>query len=191
MGKKILSFLLIFCLFALACCAEAFAAGTTLRTHVPSECDLRVTLQGKGALSIGEVTCGESGVYTVPRMREVEILPLPGVGYKLTSLAVNGEEQPLTGARVTFTGQPILSAVFEKDESILWGDANVDQKVSISDAVAILQFLGNKDKYSLSAEAMANADVYNPGDGVTGKDALAIQMYDAKKYDKLPVIVKA
>ncbi|MCR5076083.1 MAG: hypothetical protein K6A79_09825, partial [Ruminococcus sp.] len=62
----------------------------------------------------------------------------------------------------------------------LWGDANEDNDVTIADATAILQAIGNKDKYKLGTEGKLNADVVDNGDGITGTDALAIQMMDAK-----------
>ena len=77
-----------------------------------------------------------------------------------------------------------------KDTSTLkYGDANLDGNVSVADAVAIMQFLGNKDKYDLSAEAKANADCFNTGDGITGNDALTIQKVDAGliKLEDLPI----
>ena len=67
-----------------------------------------------------------------------------------------------------------------------YGDVNIDGKVSVADAVAILQYLGNKDKYSLSENAKKNADCFDVGDGITAKDALAIQQLDAKAIDSLP-----
>jgi aryl-phospho-beta-D-glucosidase BglC (GH1 family) len=67
-----------------------------------------------------------------------------------------------------------------------YGDANLDGNVTVADAVAILQYIGNKDKYKLSDEARANADCFNPGDGITGMDALAIQKLDAKLIKSLP-----
>ena len=72
--------------------------------------------------------------------------------------------------------------------SVLYGDANTDKKVTVADAVAILQFIANGDKYKLTDEGRKNADCYNPGDGVTAKDALAIQMLDAHNIDNLPLI---
>ena len=69
------------------------------------------------------------------------------------------------------------------------GDVNLDNNVSVADAVTILQYLGNKDKYSLDSKAKSNADCYNPGDGITGNDALAIQKFDAGIYKSLPVKV--
>jgi hypothetical protein len=75
----------------------------------------------------------------------------------------------------------------EPADDILYGDANCDGKVTIADSTAILQSLGNPDKYALSAEGAANADCCAPGSGVTTADALAIQKYDAKLISKLPV----
>ena len=71
-------------------------------------------------------------------------------------------------------------------DAVLYGDANCDGKVTIADATAILQALGNPDKYGLSEEGAANADVSNSGDGITTADAIAIKRYDAKLIDKLP-----
>lgn len=68
----------------------------------------------------------------------------------------------------------------------LLGDANCDKKVTVADAVAILQALANKDKYALTPEGAANADCCDVGDGVTAKDALAIQRLDAKVISDLP-----
>ncbi len=70
--------------------------------------------------------------------------------------------------------------------NVVYGDANCDGKVSIADATAILQYLGNTDMFALSAEGMVNADV----DGVAGVgagDALAIQQLDAKVINSLPI----
>lgn len=66
------------------------------------------------------------------------------------------------------------------------GDANCDGKVTVADAVAILQYIGNRDKYPLSETARKNADVSNRGDGITAADALAIQKYDSGLISSLP-----
>lgn len=72
----------------------------------------------------------------------------------------------------------------------LLGDANEDGEVNIADATAIVQAIGNKDKYALSEQGEINADCCNVGDGVTGLDALAIQKLEAKQITKLPDTVK-
>ncbi len=72
---------------------------------------------------------------------------------------------------------------------VIYGDANADGKLGVSDSVAILQFIANQDKYDLTAAQQSAADCYNPGDGVTAMDALTIQQVDAgllTEYD-LPV----
>ena len=66
------------------------------------------------------------------------------------------------------------------------GDANLDNKVSVADAVAILQHLGNRDKYGLTQQGQINADV-DGEPGVTAKDALLIQQLDSKAISKFPV----
>lgn len=72
------------------------------------------------------------------------------------------------------------------NSSYLAGDANLDRKVSISDAVRILQYIANNNKYPLSSQAAKNADVYGNNDGVTANDAAAIQRYDAGVTLTLP-----
>ncbi|MBQ8960114.1 MAG: cellulose 1,4-beta-cellobiosidase [Ruminococcus sp.] len=66
-------------------------------------------------------------------------------------------------------------------QEVLWGDANVDGKVDLQDAVAILQYAALPAKYPLTDQGLLNADVVDNGtSGVNGIDALSIQMYDAK-----------
>ena len=71
----------------------------------------------------------------------------------------------------------------------LFGDANEDGKVTMADATAILQHISNQDKYVLNEQAIINADVVGNGNGITGEDALAIQMVDAGllKQKQLPI----
>ena len=82
------------------------------------------------------------------------------------------------------------TAVSGEVKATLTGDANLDGKVTLADCVAILQYIANSEKYPLSKEALANADAYNTGDGISGKDALAIQKYDSKSISELPLIEK-
>ncbi|MBR6581293.1 MAG: hypothetical protein IKK66_08330 [Ruminococcus sp.] len=73
-----------------------------------------------------------------------------------------------------------ISAIAEFDTEInyLNGDANCDQKYTIADSTAILQALGNPDKYGLSTQGLFNAD--STGDGLTVEDAVAIKTSLAK-----------
>ncbi|MDE6780554.1 MAG: beta-mannosidase [Ruminococcus sp.] len=61
------------------------------------------------------------------------------------------------------------------------GDVNIDGKVSLADAVLIMQSLANPDDYKLSEQGVINADVVDSGSGISPADALAIQMIDLKK----------
>lgn len=75
-------------------------------------------------------------------------------------------------------------------EKIAYGDANEDGVVTLADCLAILQFVANEDKYPLSDQGKKNADCFNPGDGITANDAVAVVRFDTKVVDKLPVIEK-
>ena len=101
-------------------------------------------------------------------------------------LAVLSSAAVLAGAMPFMT--TAVQAADTAAESTMLGDVNNDNKVSVADAVAILQFVANKDKFNLSAQAADNADVYNRGDGVTARDALAIQRLDAKVISALPLL---
>ncbi len=79
----------------------------------------------------------------------------------------------------------------EQSTDILYGDANLDNKVTVADAVAILQHIALNDKYGLKGQALTNADCFNPGDGITAKDALSVQKYDAKVLLALPETIDA
>ena len=75
----------------------------------------------------------------------------------------------------------------------LWGDANCDGKVLLNDAVLVLQALGNADAFGtngsdanhITAQGVANADVYENGTGLTNSDALQIQKYCLKLVSSL------
>ncbi len=78
-----------------------------------------------------------------------------------------------------FTVEPIDPPTTEPSGDVVYGDANCDGSVTIADSTAILQHLGNEDKYGLSEQGLKNADV-DGSSGVTTEDALTIQMIDAK-----------
>ena len=113
-------------------------------------------------------------------------------GVYIGTRAPDPTETTTTTTSTTTTGI-VSSSSSDKpsvNDSVLYGDANLDKKVSVADAVAILQYIANSDKFKLTDEAKKNADCYNVGDGVTGMDALAIQQLDAKTISELPVLAK-
>lgn len=92
--------------------------------------------------------------------------------------------QPPTQPPTTAPTEPSTEPPTEND--ILYGDANCDGLVTIADAAAIYQYLGNNDKYKLSEQGKINADV-DDTKGVTASDALAIQKFDSKAIEELPI----
>ena len=108
-------------------------------------------------------------------------------GVKIVSAYLKKDSSDTT---TTTTEKPTSG---EKVEVTIWGDANCDGKVTIADATAIIQALGNADEYELSAQGKANADVIDNGDGVTGADANAIQAIEASfiKQTDLPMTKEA
>ena len=82
-----------------------------------------------------------------------------------------------TGIIPVFSCPATMVQVTETENALpaptLAGDANEDGKVSLADAVLIMQSLANPDDFQLTPQGMANAD--SDGDGVTVMDALKIQ----------------
>ena len=80
------------------------------------------------------------------------------------------------------------------EEVTVWGDANCDGKVDVSDAVMILQSISNPDKYGvdgtsedhITSQGVINGDVYDNGTGLTSSDALSIQKYIVELIPELP-----
>lgn len=75
-------------------------------------------------------------------------------------------------------GNGVTTEPSKGDGKYLKGDANLDGYVTIADATAIIQHLGNQDKYGLSEQGALNADC-DGEPGVTGADANRIQMLEA------------
>ena len=69
---------------------------------------------------------------------------------------------------------------------VLYGDADCDGKVGISDVVKVMMYVANKTGNPLSDQGYDNADVYSRGDGVFISDALSIQKKVAQMIDTLP-----
>ena len=93
--------------------------------------------------------------------------------------------KPVTTTTVTTIKQ--LDPKDELDAKVTkWGDVNCDGTIDMGDAVAIMQALANPNKYQLSEQGAANADVYEAGSGVTANDANTIQKYLLGLIKSLP-----
>nr|AEV59170.1 scaffoldin C [Ruminococcus flavefaciens] len=106
-------------------------------------------------------------------------------GYLKDGVKVNFNVKPnagsvTIGSEETTTTPPATTTTTKNKPGVsLRGDANLDNKVSVADAVAILQSIANKDKYALKPQGAVNGDVEGNNDGITGADALRIQKWDA------------
>jgi len=94
-----------------------------------------------------------------------------------TAESVETPTEPTTTPTTAPTAPPTTEPPTKND--ILYGDANCDKVVSIADATAILQSIGNPDKYALSEEGAVNADIADTGNGITVDDAITIMQIDA------------
>ena len=100
-----------------------------------------------------------------------------------------------TTAKTTTTTTTAPTTVpTEPDNKVDYGDANCDGNVALSDAVCVMQAIGNPDTYGengtdknrITAQGAINGDVNDPGSGLTNSDALSIQKYLLKLISKLP-----
>ena len=91
--------------------------------------------------------------------------------------------QPVQPTQPTQPAQPGATV-----GSAFYGDANLDGKVNVSDAVAVLQFVANQTKYPIQEQGLVNADI-DGASGITGSDAIVIQKVDAGvvKQSDLPL----
>ncbi len=112
-----------------------------------------------------------------PRMKE------PGKAYEaMVRLAESGTEYKFNvGLAEWEVGDAIDT--FGHSEVCAPGDANCNGTVDVADAVAVLQYMTNSEKYPLTAQGIINADI-DGEEGLTGGDAKAIQMIDAWIWDE-------
>ena len=108
-------------------------------------------------------------------------------------------EKTTTAPKVTTTTKPKTTTTTSKTTTTaqketsssqnvsMYGDANCDKKVDISDVVLLKSWLLNSERYSVSKQGLANADVQNVGNGVNNNDIVAIQQFSLKLVSELPV----
>lgn len=71
-------------------------------------------------------------------------------------------------------------------EATVWGDANDDGDVLVNDVVLVMSYAMSPESSALTPQGLANADVYQNGDGVAVTDAASIQKYLTKLISVLP-----
>jgi len=100
-----------------------------------------------------------------------------------------GEGEATIIVKFTNSVASVKVRVTAEESKTVYGDANEDGSVNISDAVLILQSIANPDNYKLSEQGKLNGDVSSNGDGITAGDALVIQQVEAGIYkpENLPL----
>ena len=105
--------------------------------------------------------------------------------------------QTTTTATTTKPAESSTTTSSEQNSSkddVLYGDANCDKDISLADAVLLMQKISNPSKYDvngtdknhITAQGVINGDCCDVGDGITNKDALAIQKYKLGLIKTLP-----
>lgn len=155
-----------------------------------SESSATISFKADGDVTIRAVYTGQASVTTpsettATTTKATTTTTTTTVTTTVTSASTSAESTGRTRPSQTTQPADTTTVSAEAGEKLV-GDANLDKKVSVADAVAILQHLGNRDKYRLSEQGLVNADV-DGEPGVTAKDALLIQQMDARLIDKFPV----
>jgi hypothetical protein len=104
-----------------------------------------------------------------------------------TTSSITTVSETTTTSSVTSTTTP------ETQQKPVYGDANCDDIIDMSDAVLIMQSLANPNKYGVNGsdskhitdKGLANADVDVSSKGLTTNDALRIQEYLLHKITSL------
>ncbi len=169
---------------ATAATAASEDAVRTAGVALNQDCENDTYTEG---VAIAETTTTTAPIETMPTIGTMVYDPKTTTTSSTTSAPIYTVGTTYIAAKSTTTSTTTTSAPTEtpligttiNDHSIMYGDVNIDQRVSVADSVTILQHIGNKDKYPLSNEAKECGDCYNTGDGLTANDALTIQKIDA------------
>lgn len=98
-----------------------------------------------------------------------------------TTIASTTTTATTTSTTTTSTTSTVITTTAPTEPPVsakVYGDANLDGVVTIADAAAIYQHLCNLDKYALSEQGTANADV-DGNAGITVSDAIVILQFEA------------
>ena len=112
---------------------------------------------------------------TLDELPDLYSYPITGEEQKPTEKAT---EKPTEKATEKPTAAVETMPVNKPPLLLKYGDANCDDKINVSDAVAVLQYVANKEKYPLSETGIINTDI-DGAEGITGTDAIVIQKVDA------------
>ena len=97
----------------------------------------------------------------------------------------NGEAEDYSSYNYNLSGNGPITTNPTTMNELIWGDANCDGQVDLSDAVLIMQSIANPNKYgvggtspsAITEKGEKQADVDTSTVGITGNDALKIQEF--------------
>lgn len=103
--------------------ATAAASTTNLVTLVPMHVALKVEINGKGTVMVGDYKLKKTGKVQIPRNQEMRISFQPGTGYELSSVELNGREvtEQMRDGKLIIAGSHqdrVLSVLFRRSSSI-------------------------------------------------------------------------
>lgn len=156
---------------------------TTTTTTTPGG-DQKIQKFVDAITDIGDntVTFSSKGTFTVAKEEDMEKIKAAGIGKNVSIEFLDYKDTTIMKINsLNIMGMGDI-------EPAKFGDVNEDGEISIADAVLIMQTLVNADEYTLTEQGAINADTVG-NDGITGKDALAIQMVLANliKAEDLPL----
>lgn len=157
---------------------------TTTNTTTTTSGDQKIQKFVDAITDIGDntVTFNRKGTFTVAKEEDMEKIKAIGIGKNVSIEFLDYKDTTIMDIKsLNIMGMGDV-------EPVKFGDVNEDGEISISDAVLIMQTLVNADEYTLTAQGTLNADTVG-NDGITSKDALAIQMVLANliKAEDLPL----
>ena len=167
---------------------KSLSGNSATVTWEPSASDAKTFAYSNGELKFGVwwIDCGQ---FTID---SIKVYTAAGSSEPVTTTTkattTTRATTTTTTTRPTTTTTKATTTTSSVAQATRYGDVNGDGLVTAADAVTILQYIGNKDKYSLSETAKANADV-SGNDGITPNDALTILRVDAGdiKLSDLPI----
>lgn len=151
--------------------AETTTTETTTVTTAPGG-DQKIQKFVDVITEIGDntVTFQTKGTFTVAKSEDMEKIKAVGTGKPVSIEFLDYKDTTI----MTINSLNVMGT-----GDVVYGDANTDGEINISDAVLIMQSISNPTEYKLSEQGTVNADVVD-NDGVTNADALAVQMTEAK-----------
>ena len=118
---------------------------------------------------------------TGERCKSIYVVPAEGSDVsEYLNIELSLREAGIPGQMVFLAGSQNVSADVDLLNAVE-GDANLDGMMNMADAVFTMQAVSNPDKYGIGAEegmtmqGAFNADLHEPGSGITNADALAVQ----------------